>query len=84
MADVYEKSLNLILQLEKSGTLEKRREKQYLNRVKGSVRDELVQGFWNSQKKLDFDSEILLLLANGRSPNSAARYLINSLKLNHD
>ena len=84
VADVYEKSLNLILQLQKSGTLEKRREKQYLNRVRGAVRDELVQGFWNSQPELDFDSEILLQLANGRSPYSAARYLINSLKLNHD
>ena len=82
--DVYEKSLNLILQLQKSGTLEKRREKQYLNRVRGAVRDELVQRFWNSQPELDFDSEIFLQLANGRSPYSAARYLINSLKLNHD
>ena len=81
MADVYKKSLNLILQLQKSGTLEKRREKQYLNRVRGAVRDELVQRFWNSQPELDFDSEILLQFANGQSPYSAARYLINSLKL---
>ena len=84
VTDVYEKSLNLILQLQQSGTMEKRREKQYLNRVRGAIRNELVQRFWNSQPELDFDSEILLQLANGRSPYSAARYLINSLKLNHD
>ena len=84
VTDVYEKSLNLIFQLQQSGTMEKRREKQYLSRVRGAVRDELVQRFWNSQPELNFDSEILLQLANGRSPYSAARYLINSLKLNHD
>jgi len=80
VAELYTKSFNLIAHLEKAGILEKRRERQYLNRVRGAVRDELVQLFWNGQPELVLDSEISTHRANGRSPYSAARHLIDSLK----
>ena len=79
IGDFYQESLALVDRLMSSGELERRREKQYLNRVRGAVRYELVEQFWNGQPELDMDAEISSLRLEGKSPFTAARDLVGAL-----
>ena len=78
--ELYLKSLALINRFKFSGELEVRRERQYLNRVQGAVRDELVARFWNVQPELDMDFEITALRNAKKSPFTAARNLLGYIK----
>tara|TARA_B100001123_G_C15222009_1_gene991639 strand:+ start:160 stop:1038 length:879 start_codon:yes stop_codon:yes gene_type:complete len=77
--DLHEKALTLIERFKSSGELELRRERQYLKRVQGALRDELVAQFWNGQPELDMDAEITALRRAKKSPFTAAKYLVDSL-----
>ena len=78
--ELYLKLLALIKRFKSSGELELRRERQYLDRVRGAVKDELVARFWNGQPELDMDVEITALRHAKKSPFTAAQDLLEYIE----
>ncbi len=78
--ELWEQCRLLMAELQQSGTIGKRRNDQYLTRVRNAVRDELAGRFWNSDRELTLIKQIDGLRERQMSPYEAARRLVDELE----
>jgi len=69
----------LMAELQQSGTIRKRRNEQYLSRVRNAVHDELAARFWNSDRESVLMKQIDGMRERHLSPYEAADQLVNEL-----